>query len=56
MLIINQQVFLKIKAKVQLYLMNRMDVADSDYFSENTSQKGFIYIKWEHELGKLFIM
>ena len=45
--------FSKIKAKVQLYLMNRMDVADSDYFSENTSQKrSSSYIKWEHELGK----
>ena len=33
--------------------MNRMDVADPDYFSENTSQKrSSSYIKWEHELGK----
>ena len=42
-----------ISAKIQFYLMNRMDVANSDYFMESTSQiRSSAYFKWEQTIGK----
>ncbi len=46
--------FSKLKAKFQLYIMNRMDMADSDYFNDLAVQKRSSgYLKWEHEIGRI---
>ncbi len=46
--------FSSIRAKIQFYLMNRMDVANSDYFLDLTSQsRSSAYFKWEQTIGKI---
>jgi len=45
--------FSKLKAKFQLYIMNRMDMTESDYFNDLAVQKRASgYLKWEHEIGR----
>ncbi|MFL2570558.1 MAG: hypothetical protein ACJ0QL_01610, partial [Parvicellaceae bacterium] len=44
--------FSKIKANLQAYFMTRTDLAESDYYNENTMQNtSSAFLKWEHDLN-----